>query len=197
MNADFPAAHSMDTDWFAIDQNGCVALFISGAGGAVPRDAYCGDDFSAGDQVLAQIRGDGKEIDYRDLRKVAAQLGVFVYETGPNDEALVDRYHRSRPPRRLLHVDQLPPELREAIAEMRFETLDFAKTKVVQPIELTECGTWDPAYLAGDGKTVKPVPGREKEYAEFLEEAREFFDEDGLTVEEPPPKKRKPRGKKT
>jgi hypothetical protein len=33
---DFPAAHSMDTDWFAIDGDGNVGVFQSGEGGAVP-----------------------------------------------------------------------------------------------------------------------------------------------------------------
>jgi hypothetical protein len=35
---DFPAAHSMDTTWFAIDADGCVGIFSSGEGGAVPED---------------------------------------------------------------------------------------------------------------------------------------------------------------
>jgi hypothetical protein len=33
---DFPAAHSMDTTWFAVDADGCVGVFDSGEGGAVP-----------------------------------------------------------------------------------------------------------------------------------------------------------------
>lgn len=35
--ADFPAAHSMDTDWFAVDADGNVGMFNSCEGGAVPR----------------------------------------------------------------------------------------------------------------------------------------------------------------
>lgn len=34
---DFPAAHSMDTEWFAVDANGNLAIFDSGEGGAVPE----------------------------------------------------------------------------------------------------------------------------------------------------------------
>src|SRR5262245_9213183 len=33
---DIPAAHSMATDWFAVDRDGHVALFESGESGAVP-----------------------------------------------------------------------------------------------------------------------------------------------------------------
>ncbi|MGE0323716.1 MAG: hypothetical protein AB7K71_02445 [Polyangiaceae bacterium] len=36
---EFPAAHSMDTEWFAIDAEGNVALFDSAETGAVPFDA--------------------------------------------------------------------------------------------------------------------------------------------------------------
>src|SRR4051794_34470710 len=39
MDADFPAAHSMDTQWFAIDRDGHVGIFSSGESGAVPRAA--------------------------------------------------------------------------------------------------------------------------------------------------------------
>lgn len=37
MNENYPAAHSMDTDWFAVDEDGHVALFDSGEPGAVPK----------------------------------------------------------------------------------------------------------------------------------------------------------------
>jgi hypothetical protein len=33
----FPAAHSMDTEWFAIDADGNIGIFASGEGGAVPQ----------------------------------------------------------------------------------------------------------------------------------------------------------------
>jgi hypothetical protein len=36
MMLDFPAAHSMDTDWFAIDADGNIGVFQSGEGGAIP-----------------------------------------------------------------------------------------------------------------------------------------------------------------
>lgn len=36
---DFPAAHSMDSGWFAVDENGAVAHFDTGEGGALPNDA--------------------------------------------------------------------------------------------------------------------------------------------------------------
>ena len=40
---DYPAAHSMDTTWFAVDDDGFVAVFDSGEAGAVPEvfDTRC------------------------------------------------------------------------------------------------------------------------------------------------------------
>jgi hypothetical protein len=43
MTEDFPAAHSMDSVWFAVDEEGHVALFSTGEAGAMPEDA-AGED---------------------------------------------------------------------------------------------------------------------------------------------------------
>ncbi len=40
---DYPAAHSMDTAWFAVDRDGHVAIFETGEAGAVPTEAYLGE----------------------------------------------------------------------------------------------------------------------------------------------------------
>src|SRR4051794_26355762 len=37
--AEYPAAHSMDTGWFAVDRDGHVAYFYSREAGAVPAEA--------------------------------------------------------------------------------------------------------------------------------------------------------------
>jgi len=44
MMPDFPAAHSMDTCWFAVDSQGHVACFSTGEAGAVPVQSFCGDE---------------------------------------------------------------------------------------------------------------------------------------------------------
>lgn len=40
MASDFPAAHSMDTTWFAVDRDGHVGEFSSWEAGAVPRTGF-------------------------------------------------------------------------------------------------------------------------------------------------------------
>jgi hypothetical protein len=44
VDADFPAAHSMDSEWFAVDKGGHVAHFSTGEAGAQPEDAVLVDD---------------------------------------------------------------------------------------------------------------------------------------------------------
>ena len=41
---DFPAAHSMDTNWFAADGDGHLAMFSTGSNGALPQGAYADPD---------------------------------------------------------------------------------------------------------------------------------------------------------
>lgn len=48
---DYPAAHSMDTMWFAVDRDGRVAAFESGEAGAVPSVAYLGEDYPPLDEL--------------------------------------------------------------------------------------------------------------------------------------------------
>jgi hypothetical protein len=50
---DFPAAHSMDTTWFAVDRDGHVAAFETGEAGAVPAAANVGEDDYA---ILDEVR---------------------------------------------------------------------------------------------------------------------------------------------
>src|SRR5260370_22461261 len=42
MDADYPAAHSMNTSWFAVDKDGHVACFDSGEAGAIPVESQRG-----------------------------------------------------------------------------------------------------------------------------------------------------------
>ncbi|MCA9608256.1 MAG: hypothetical protein KC619_21755 [Myxococcales bacterium] len=68
-----PAAHSMDTTWFAVDADGFVAAFESGEAGAVPMNAAAGPeagDFDAWPLELALVAralGDGTFPEEEDL----------------------------------------------------------------------------------------------------------------------------------
>lgn len=92
---DFPAAHSMDTEWFAVDDDGHVAVFDSGEGGAVPR----GIEEGARDDLAERICFDHGDW----LWSQAAMRGLHARAS--RDHEIIafvraDRRDRLRPPRR-------------------------------------------------------------------------------------------------
>jgi hypothetical protein len=233
---DYPAAHSMDTVWFAVDRDGHVAFFSSGEAGAVPEAATPDVDLDPvrasrpASEIVYDLQGallPGREppaghhirlardqeervllyLDAADAvreelaagsaRQLPATSGVAVYfERLPRDVAArlhdpgrcracfhwfetggigfaPDRdpaalgvyvydhlcenwtsgpYGRVRLPRSPLHVDQLPPDAREQVQQVRFPTLCFQDTTHIQPVEHMECASWEQNYLTADGK---------------------------------------------
>lgn len=69
MAEDFPAAHSMDTDWFAVDADGHIALFQSGEDAAVPNFVALEDEgYTLLERILAeapQLIWDHAQVDGR------------------------------------------------------------------------------------------------------------------------------------
>jgi hypothetical protein len=78
-SSDYPAAHSMDTMWFAVDGDGNVAVFDSGEAGAVPIDGYVGEDYY---DLLDTLRAAGHHS--RVIREVGALVGKHA-PPGMND----------------------------------------------------------------------------------------------------------------
>src|SRR5262245_29247278 len=243
MEADYPAAHSQDTWWFAVDRDGHVACFHSSEAGAVPHAADFDDprqvvehlalteavydlvgragpgrlggegkhcNFSASHLAFLGSLGQGREFcDLGEGRliflksldpfrgeiaagrayQVPATQGVAVvlhdgrFTLRQDNEELLRRLHdagdclgcfylfywepvrsdqeeridparrglfrynhlcqdwtsgpygRTRVPRQPVHVDQLPPGVREAVSRTRFDGLCFADTPHIQPLE--------------------------------------------------------------
>jgi hypothetical protein len=236
---DFPAAHSMDTTWFAVDRDGHVAVFETGESGAVPTAAYLGEDYGEVEDALRSALPRGRAVFHFESRKEAgpshlapseaegpwsillfvrdasevrdlleasdvdevlattgvglvawnidqsvlraihdrgACLGCFLYyadEEKPNLAELglfqydephggwASAYPLSCVPQSPVHVDALP---RAVLTKMIRYDGRFAETLRLQPAELWRCESWVAGWLALDGKTVRPFPGREKEY---------------------------------
>ena len=73
---DYPAAHSMDTIWYAVDEAGHVAALLTGENGSLPDGAASGqllDDLG----LVALDPADPARFDYIDT---AQSVGVYVYE---------------------------------------------------------------------------------------------------------------------
>jgi hypothetical protein len=175
MDVDFPAAHSMDTEWFAVDAAGHVAFFDSGEDGHVPE----GVGESSLLQELWTLRHPNRpETAWWRLSReeLANEFGVYCYDY--DYVLLIDLgpYHLTGVPKTAVHVDQLPPALRQQCKQIRFEKITFSEAELVQPIEWFPCVYWYQegrvAYLASDGKTIRPIPGMEDRFAEFCKEFR-------------------------
>jgi hypothetical protein len=190
----------MDTTWFAIDEGGHVAALESGENGHVPEQTEDDDLLFE----LWRLRHPEADEDFwdEDTEQRAAQLGVFYYIYDESFD-LAATYSRLATPETPLHVDQLPPALRQRCKRIRFQGLDFTHDQAIQPLEHGPCAFWYDgyeAYLAGDGKTVRPMPGKEARFADFCRELRNQHPEEaarlvfeGVPPEQPgqPPCKKK------
>jgi hypothetical protein len=210
MDGDFPAAHSMDTEWFAVDAKGHVGVFISGENGAVPRGCVQGNYLS---ELLDDLRGQPAAEDANDDDVALdddADLdegvwrGLFVYEYADDYVLGVYMpYENTRKPAAALHVDQLPPRWRKLVKQVQFPDSDFATDSLIQPADHVECEFWSDVVwcLAGDGRTVRRLSGSEEEFAAYCRELRQQHPDESKNlifegVEDEPPAKPKPRRKK-
>jgi hypothetical protein len=121
--------------------------------------------------------------DEEDHRPDLTTRGLFSY-SHLTENWISGPYGRVRRPAQPIHVDQLPPRLREAVKAMRFDTLSFADTPHIQPVEHGDCVSWESAYLDVSGTSIRPIPGREAEYAEAYSELVDIGD--NMHVEPPP-----------
>lgn len=188
MEVDFPAAHSMDSSWYAVDKDGFVAYFDTGEDGPMPNRCYSpemGDHFEDMDVDDLEEMGLSRS-DIIDPSHLPDPKRLYSYSAS-DEYGVGGRYQRESCPKKPLHIDELPPDVREALGQARFDTLAFAQTEYLQPMELTESTSWGPAYMSSDGKTIRPVAGREKEYKELMKEIADDFP--GVTIEEPAAKK--------
>jgi hypothetical protein len=263
MEHDYPAAHSMNTSWFAVDRDGHVAMFDSRQAGAVPRNAAVQDDslvetvealvppgevihdptgrlrsgkqdgypkahlwttqarvllflsslepirklITAGRAVeVAAIEGKAvllrdpttKELErYHALPEFRGSYLLYLFEgqTEPSSPArfgvyqyshltenwISGPYGREMVPGQPLHVDQLPPGLRQSLSQLRLD-VRFADTTYIQPVEHSQCESREPGYLDVNCKRIRPIPGKEDEYAERFED---YYAGSGYDAEPP------------
>ena len=187
MDADFPAAHSMDTQWYAVDAAGHVGVFDTGEDGHAPQGA---ENASLVYDLWQLLHPEATEeetdaIVFGDTAAASARLGLFHYEYEWNYDP-INAYERRGTPAAPLHVDQLPPPMRALCSRVRFGTLDFARARLLQPLEHFPCDYWYEdsrlAYLASDGVTVRPIPGKEDRFGEFRESFQRERPEDAARL---------------
>src|SRR5262249_4294000 len=141
---DFPAAHSMDLDWFAVDEAGHVGLFSTGENGHAPQAAQ--DEGVL--MELWNLRQGGTPADDEErgvwelgTEEIAKRLGLFCYDYDEQHDPITP-YVRTGRPEAPVHIDQLPPNLRKACKQVRFEKVNFEEAELLQPLEYFPCVYW-------------------------------------------------------
>jgi hypothetical protein len=163
---DYPAAHSMDAYWFAIDERGQVAVFDTAEQGPAPEGTEWEDDH------LEELVGLLPSVRRTWPRQgEASVLGLFYYGFDDASDPVAP-FARGEPPAAPLHADQLPPRLRDECVRL---ALRFDLAERVQPLELIPCFCCSDcvAYLAADGVTVRPRPGCEAHFADYVRRLRQ------------------------
>jgi len=176
MEPDYPAAHSMDTTWYAVDAAGHVGVFSTGENGHAPVGSKADGKYFL-DRLYRDRRPNATADDYWPDEHLATELGFFLYDYADGYDP-IDVFERRVVPGRPIHVDELPPEIRAACKKTRLP-VQFAAAERVQPLEYFRCEYWYDedriGYLAADGVTVRPIRGRESRFAEFVRRFRESF----------------------
>ena len=160
---DFPAAHSMDTMWFAIDADGCVGVFQSGEAGAVPDAAYVGDEYG---EVLELLAPGANELDYEAMFAAVAERGAYVYEHDEFDNWLAGPYQRKHAPT-TAGPAEIPAKVREHAVKFPGR---FAETEDLQPAEHWPSSAWGHAWLDAARTRLAPTPtASAEEYRDEVE----------------------------
>lgn len=177
MEHNFPAAHSMDTTWFGVDRDGRVGLFETGEDGIVPEDAHAAEAPADlfGPMLAGRVPVDEDDDEAFYGTEDLVRLGFYVYDC--DDFPVPGFYDQSAVPKRPLHIDELPPSMREAVGQMRFDDLSFAEAKRLHPGDDTPIQAWGPVFLSSDGKTVLAIPGREREYEQHCRDLIQYAPE--------------------
>ena len=81
---------------------------------------------------------------------------------------------------------QLPPDVRKLLAGPRLQNVRFPDAPLIQPVEHAECVSWESAYLDVAFRRIRPIPGKEAEYAVAY---GEYYSGDSGEYEVEPPAK--------
>jgi hypothetical protein len=214
MDVDYPAAHSMDTHWFAVDKDGRVGLFFTAEAGYLPSGAAEAEmpdlielATKLGGKPPPGVDEEGEDVeDWDEFLDKLVDLGFYTYEyidSFDDPEGLLVPYTLTAAPEAPAHIDQLPPRFRQRYRKTQFSTATFGDAEHLQPLDFFPCDVYakeQVAYLSGDERTLKPVPKREKQFQEFCRQHEKKLRarRKGLRVEgpeeQPKPRKRRKGG---
>jgi hypothetical protein len=127
MEVDYPAAHSMDTVWFAIDADGHVAYFFTGEAGAAPGQAVANEEAYTADDLMAALAGEAASVS--GLLIAALPACEAVHDPRGRQMPGAEGEHVPVPPANyavLMFLDSLEP-VREEVAARRAHPVPAAE----------------------------------------------------------------------
>ena len=154
-NPDFPAAHSMDSEWFAVDKDGFIAMLTTNEEGAMPMSEEQGDGTDQLNEIasamgctLAQDAwGSGQP----------ESVGVYNFHwmlgEGPNvdEDAWLDQeegdgpvmpYKREAVPEKPIRISDLPASIQRNLGKYVFKNISFKDCEWLQPALYVPCQFW-------------------------------------------------------
>lgn len=146
-STDYPAAHSMDTSWFAVDEAGRVAIFDSGEDGAVPLHTLSLGGAAEADpeatQVYERLAPQGDEADGDD------EAGPFFHYVN-GDYGDPGRYVRTaHVPAQPANVAALPGPLHARMLRLPVDFTTATTLHLADHIGDADAMTWGDTTLRG------------------------------------------------
>lgn len=211
---DYPAAHSMDSCWFAVDLDGNVAMFDTGEGGALPvfasfplgGEAGGGEEFEGGQLLAAALLARAKtdaalaELlpDDEDTLRTVAEAGYWEMDLdGPRllrslgvwfyecDEGMAFPYVRQGTAVGPVVVGDLPADIAARFLDAKLP-VRFAEEAELQPGEYGPVEAWGDAWVDRDGKAHVTESGDPKAVAGLDVEEHRWSPPEGRDVEPAP-----------
>lgn len=199
---DIPAAHSMDSCWFAVDQNGEIGFFETGEGGAMFSDEHFPSGGEAGGDnplhehelfasaLMARAAHDERlravlpattiecaklleESFYDDtFEHLLREVGIWTYSC---DEQIATPYKRGEPPRTPIQVSDLEESMRVRFAQANLP-VRFESESLIAPGRFGPVVSWGEHWVDVNGD-IFPEDGDEQAYND-IEESLKFWDPD-------------------
>ena len=189
---DFPAAHSMDSTWFAVDEDGEVAVFDTASEGPIPLGGFPvhGDEEGAFDegQMLARVLWAKASLDPR-LRallpaKVEAleesiddsdeweliepilrALGAWYYR---GDEGAPWPYRRTNVPAQPVKLTELDEDTQSRFADAKLP-VRFRQESMIAPGEFRPVYAWRDHWFDREGQP-HAAHGREEAFQRVVDQ---------------------------
>ncbi len=136
MSENVPAAHSMDSEWWAVDENGEVARFSTGEDGALPSAAgvVLGNADDGGAHAFFHAK---YEEAWDEEADEALDIGVTTYAN--DDYGNPGAYVRRKRPSKPLMLAELPAEARAQVSKLKLP-ISFASADKVHLADLGNLG---------------------------------------------------------